>query len=169
MPVRRDTPNSAIDDYIKELLEAKKQLIIKIFAYVGESCVNEARSYNGKQYTDRTGNLRSSTGYVVVADGNIVQISSFDSKSVAPGYKIIEGKRVKVGGSGQSGSQDGQSFAMQIASRFPKGICLIVVAGMKYATYVSAKGYNVLDISELLADKLVPQMLKQLGVNFKQK
>ncbi|MDR0207341.1 MAG: hypothetical protein LBI45_08820 [Bacteroidales bacterium] len=152
MPIKRETPNSAIDDYIKEFLEERKQLIIKNLAYVGENCVNEARSYSGKQYKDQTGNLRSSTGYVVVSDGNIVQAGNF--------------QQIKRG---SEGTKDGESFARQIASQFPKGICLIVVAGMKYATNVSAKGYNVLDSAELLADKLVPQMLEQLGVNFNRK
>jgi len=150
MPIKRETPNSAIDDYIQELVERKKQVIIRNLAYVGEQCVNEARSYNGNQYTDQTGNLRSSTGYVIVSDGNIDKIGNFQP---------IKG--------GNEGAKEGQVFAKQIASQFPKGICLIVVAGMKYAAYVSAKGYNVLDSSELLADKLVPQMLNQLGITYK--
>jgi hypothetical protein len=150
MSIKRETPNSAIDDYIEELAERRMQAIIRNLCYVGEQCVNEARSYNGNQYTDQTGNLRSSTGYVVVSDGNIVQVGNF--------------QQIK---SGSEGTKAGQAFARQIASQFSKGICLIVVAGMKYATYVSAKGYNVLDSSELLAEKLVPQMLEQLGIEFK--
>ena len=150
MPIKRETPNSIIDDFIVEAIERKKQNIIRNLAYVGEQCVNEARSKSGKQYTDQTGNLRGSTGYVIVEDGNIVQIGNF--------------QQVK---SGSEGPREGQAFARQIADQFPKGICLIVVAGMKYASYVSAKGYNVLDSSELLADKLVPQMLEQLGIKYK--
>ncbi|MDR1223687.1 MAG: hypothetical protein LBL07_12550, partial [Tannerella sp.] len=87
-----------------------------------------------------------STGYIVVADGNVIRMSDF--------------KQVKQGAEGTS---DGEAFARQLIGRFPQGICLIVVAGMKYAACVSAKGYNVLDSSELLAEKLVPKMLKQLG------
>jgi len=150
MPIKRETPESKIDEFVESVLQRQNQAIIRSLAYVGEQCINEARSYNGKQYTDQTGNLRSSTGYVVVSDGNIVQIGNF--------------QQIK---SGNEGAKEGQSFARQIASQFPKGICLIVVAGMKYASYVSAKGYNVLDSSELLADKLVPQMLQQLGFNYK--
>ena len=150
MPIKRETPNSEIDKFIELEIEKQKQLIIRNLTYVGENCVNEARSYNGKQYTDQTGNLRSSTGYVIVEDGNIVQVGNF--------------QQIK---SGSEGPREGQAFARQIASQFSKGICLIVVAGMKYASYVSAKGYNVLDSSELLADKLVPQMLEQLGIKYK--
>jgi hypothetical protein len=148
MPLQRLTPDSAIEGCITELIERKEREIVRSLCYVGERCVNEARSYNGKAYTDQTGNLRSSTGYVVVEDGNIVQTGGFG--------------QVKNGGQGMS---DGRGFAMQLSGRFPQGICLIVVAGMKYASYVSAKGYNVLDSSELLAERLVPQMLNQLGIN----
>jgi hypothetical protein len=144
MPTKRLTPDSAIDSCIESLVESKLQVIVRYLCYVGELCVNEARINGG--YIDRTGNLRSSTGYVVVADGNIVQTSGFET--------------VKTGGQGAS---DGEAFARRLTVKFPTGICLIVVAGMNYATCVSARGYNVLDSSESLAEKLVPQMLEQLG------
>jgi hypothetical protein len=144
MPIKRLTPDSAIDGYLADLVDQRTQLVIHNLCRVGEKCVNEARKSGG--YRDRTGNLRSSTGYVVVADGNVIQMSSF--------------KKVKKG---KQGSSDGEAFARQLISEFPKGICLIVVAGMNYASYVSARGYNVLDSSELLAERLVPEMLKKLG------
>jgi hypothetical protein len=148
MPIRRLTPESNIDGYITNLIERKERVIIRDLCYVGEKCLNEARTNGG--YYDQTGNLRSSIGYVVVVDGEIVQMSNFE--------------QVK---SGRQGSLDGQDFIRQLLIKFPKGICLIVVAGMNYASYVSSKGYNVLDSSELLAEKLVPQMLSKLG--FKRK
>jgi hypothetical protein len=39
---------------------------------------------------------------------------------------------------------------------------LILVAGKEYAAYVSAR-YDVLDSAELLAEKLLPGILKKLG------
>jgi hypothetical protein len=148
MPIKRLTPDSAIDGYLANLVEEKTQLVIRNLCYVGEKCVNEARK-NGR-YMDRTGNLRSSVGYVVVADGNVIQMSNFE--------QVKKGKQ---------GASDGETFAKQLIGKFPKGVCLIVVAGMNYATYVSSRGYNVLDSSELLAERLVPEMLEQLG--FKRK
>jgi hypothetical protein len=144
MPIKRLTPDSAIDDYVANLIERKTRAIIRSLCYVGEQCVNEART--GGSYTDRTGDLRSSTGYVVVADGNVIQMSDFP--------QVKKGKQ---------GSTEGKQFIKQLIGKFPTGICLIVVAGMNYATYVSAKGHNVLDSSELLAEKLVPQIVKKLG------
>ena len=42
-------------------------------------------------------------------------------------------------------------------------MCLIVVvAGMNYAAYVEAKGYNVLASAEHLAERELPRMLEKL-------
>lgn len=145
MPIKRLTPPAEIDRYIAGRVEAIKEAIIRMMLYVGEQVLNAARMTNS--YKDQTGNLRSSIGYVVAIDGEIVQMSSFDT--------VKEGR---------DGSRGGKEYAIQLVRDFPKGIVLIVVAGMNYASYVSAKGYDVLDSSELLADKLVPQMLQQLGL-----
>ena len=66
--------------------------------------------------------------------------------------------------SGGNGARMGKQYVKRLIRKFPQGVVLLVAAGMKYASYVSAKGYDVLDSSELLADKLVPQMLEQLGL-----
>jgi len=144
MPIKRLTPTTEIDRYIAGRVEAIKKALVYNLCAVGEQVLNAARLTNS--YKDQTGNLRSSIGYVVAVDGEIVQMSSFDT--------VKEGRE---------GSRGGKEYAMQLVRDFPHGIVLIVVAGMNYASYVSAKGYDVLDGSELLADKLVPQMLQQLG------
>ena len=144
MPIKRLTPPTEIDRFIGAEIERLKTALVYNLCAIGEQVLNAARLTNS--YKDQTGNLRSSIGYVVAVDGEIVQMSSFDV--------------VKNGG---RGSKVGKTYAMKLVRDFPKGIVLIVVAGMKYASYESAKGYDVLDSSELLADKLVPQMLQQLG------
>lgn len=143
MPIRQITPMSEIDRYTEQKLKGLEQAVIRTLAYCGEVCRNTARSTNS--YKDRTGNLRSSIGYVVAVDGRIVNRSDF--------------KTVKDGG---QGSKQGAAFAKQLVRRFPKGICLIVVAGMEYAVHVQNKGYDVLDSAELTADRIVPSLLKQL-------
>lgn len=144
MPIKRLTPPTEIDRFIGAEVERLKTALVYNLCAIGEQVLNAARLTNS--YKDQTGNLRSSIGYVVAVDGEIVQMSSFDI--------------VKEGGEGAKG---GKAYAIQLVKDFPQGIVLIVVAGMNYASYVSAKGYDVLDSSELLADKLVPQMLQQLG------
>ena len=145
MPIKRLTPKSEIDRFIAARIEAINNALVYNMCAIGEQVLNAARST--KSYKDQTGNLRSSIGYAVSVDGNIVQMSSFDV--------------VKNGGVGATG---GKEYVLQLIRDYPQGIVLIVVAGMNYATYVSAKGYDVLDSSELLAEKLVPQMLKKLGI-----
>lgn len=162
MPIKRLTPPEEINRYIAEGMERRKQALIRSYCIIGEQVVNHARSlpslsaadFKGRKipphqpnYIDWTANLRSSIGYIVSLDGEIVQMSSFDV--------------VKEGGEGAKG---GKEYAMQLVRDFPKGIVLIVVAGMNYASYVSAKGYDVLDSSELLADKLSSKIKKQFGL-----
>ena len=144
MGAKQITPMSEVEAYLDEQIERIEQLIIYNLSYVGEQCLTEARNTNS--YKDQTGNLRSSIGYTIVKDGRVIRQSDF-----------------AVVRKGSEGKSEGEQFARSLASKFPKGIALIVVAGMNYASYVSAKGYNVLDSAELLADRLVPSILKQLG------
>ena len=129
---------------IDVITEQAENAIINILMYVGESCITEARD-NGS-YMDQTGNLRSSIGYVVVNNGKIV------------GMKVCE--QVK---DGTEGKGKAESYMTRLASEHSTGICLIVVAGMNYAVYVEGRGKNVLSSAELLAERMVPQMLEQLG------
>ena len=75
MPIKQTTPQGRIEAYIKQQLERQLAVIEYNLNYVGEMCVNAARASSG--YTDRTHNLRSSTGYVVVRDGKVVRQSKF--------------------------------------------------------------------------------------------
>jgi len=144
MPIKIKTPNATIKaSFDKQYNERVLQALIMSLEYVGEACVKEAR--DGGTYTDRTGNLRSSIGYVIVHDGTIVRRGSSDQ------FK-----------NGSEGIKTTQDFLTSVAKEY-QGITLIVAAGMKYAAAVEAKGYNVLTSAELLADRLVPQLLGQLG------
>ncbi len=135
---------SEVSAYLEEQIQRIEQQILYNLSYVGECCLNEARSTNS--YKDRSGNLRSSIGYTIVKNGKVVKVSNFSPVM-----------------NGQQGTHDGAAFARELVKEFPSGIVLIVVAGMNYAAYVSAKGYNVLDSAELLAEQLVPSIMKQLG------
>lgn len=148
MGIRMTTPLSEIDAYTERCLERAKQTIIGVFKDVGTQCIIEARDHPG--YTDQTGNLRSSIGYAVVADGRIVR------------SEVSEQVKDGVAGKGEA-----TAFLSRLASEHKTGICLIVVAGMNYAVYVEGRGLNVLTSAGLLADRLVPQMLKQLGFTIK--
>jgi hypothetical protein len=144
MPIQQVTPMQAVASFLEKEIEKKEKALINALAYVGESCLAEMRSnYN---YQDQTGNLTSSKGYVLAVDGKVIKASSFDT--------------VK---SGAQGAATGEAFLRRIAGQFPRGIVLVVGAGMKYAFELSAKGYNVIDSAETMAARLVPVILKQLG------
>lgn len=147
MPITQLTPKQEIERYMDEQASRLRQVILRNLAYIGEQCLNKARSTDS--YKDQTGNLRSSIGYVIVEDGKVIQASDF-----APSEKGTDKAK---------GQATGKAYAAELAARFPSGLTLLVVAGMNYATYVSAKGYDVLDSAELLADQLTDKLLKDLG------
>lgn len=147
MPITQRTPQAEIQSYAMRFTERMQQTIIRDMLIIGEKVVNAARitEQKGRDFKDQTGNLRSSIGYVVSVDGQIVQTSAFETV-----------------GDGSDGSREGKAFAEQLARQYPNGIALIVVAGKNYAKYVAARGYDVLDTAELLAQQLIPQMIKQI-------
>ncbi|MDR0385393.1 MAG: hypothetical protein LBH60_04890 [Prevotellaceae bacterium] len=151
MPIKQITPMQAVHNYLQEQLDRREKVLLDIMFYTGEAGLMVAR-VNGS-YTDRTGNLRSSTGYVVVKDGRVVSISDFTQvppKESHPGDKY-------------NGAEEGKKFAQKIISEFPAGIALIEVAGMNYSGCVSAKGFDVLDSAESEVERLFLQLLKQNG------
>lgn len=145
MPISQTTPMSQIDKYIQQQLKRQERALVNTLMYIGERCVNAAREKGS--YTDQTGNLRSSIGYVVAVDGQIKGSSTFEQMY-----------------DGEDGSKTGKEYAKELVSRFPKGAVLIVVAGMHYAKYVAATGRDVLESAELEARNLIPKLLKQLEI-----
>ncbi len=149
MPIVMQTPQSQITaEFNSQYDKRVRQVAIDTLTYVGEACVTEAR--NNGRYKDQTGNLRSSIGYVVVDNGRIVQQGA--------SQKFLEGTQ---------GETEGVRYSRDLAAEVGKGIALIVVAGMEYAVYVEARGLNVLSSAELLAERLVPQMLRAVGFTIK--
>ena len=114
-------------------------------------CLVEARTNKG--YMMQTGALLSSTGYEVFVDGVAIH-SQFDAASGAESNAA------------ETGIKSGQSIAETIG-KGTNGIALVVVAGMNYAAYVEAKGYNVLSSAEHLAERELPRMLEKLISNIK--
>ena len=112
--------------------------IISTLQYLGEEFVNKARSVS--TYKDRTGNLRVSIGYIVLAKGKVVA-------------KNFVGKG--------KGKIAGTQIANEVAANYPNDYVLIGVAGMKYAAHVEAKGYDVITGSAPTKD-IVNNLLNEL-------
>jgi len=122
------TPKFTQSDLQKMIAEKVKRVedaILLRLQRIGEQFITDAR-INGS-YTDRTGNLRSSIGYVVLRNGE--QFSR-------GGFELVK--------SGSNGTEKGAQVLSEAISRFPTGLCLIVVAGMSYAAAVESKGFDVL-------------------------
>ena len=138
------TPNFNQEDIKKRLLADKTKIEESIFirlAEVGEQFIADARSVN--TYTDRSGNLRSSIGFTVLKDGEQV-IQAF------PGDKA-------------EGVAKGKKVAAEAASGFPRGIVLIVVAGMDYAAAVESRGDDVITGSSYAAIAELKATMKRLS------
>ena len=162
MGIERKYDLGAIETGLNAFPERVERALVNTLRYAGEQCVNEARSLpspsaadfpdypkippHQPNYIDWTKNLRSSIGYVVVVDGQVV--SGQDS------FKAEQG--------GEEGARKGLEFAMETVERYKTGIVLILVAGMHYAAYVQSKGYDVLNSAVIKAEEIVPSLLKQL-------
>lgn len=147
-------PNFTRSDVQKRLdafLEMVKKKQIDRMQRLGEKCLIEAR--NNKGYMMQTGALLSSTGYTIFVDG-VALHSEFDAASGAESDAA------------QKGIKAGQNLAEKVGKE-TKGVALVVVAGMNYAAYVEAKGYNVLSSAEHLAQRELPRMLEKLISNIK--
>lgn len=138
------TPQFSFEDVEAEInkqINERKSQIIHTLEYVGKQCVNDAVKNRG--YTDQTGNLKASIGYMILDDGRVVGVSDF---------------------SNDTGGQTSKDFLNSIIAENSNGIVLIVVAGMNYARYVEAMGKNVLTSAELLAERIIPTLLKKIGL-----
>ena len=141
MPITADT--EGIASSMEQQVQRMYDMHIRELLYIGEQCANTARERGS--YINWTGNLRSSVGYVVTVDGHIVHSGGFQ--------QVLEG---------QQGTGEGRSFAEALAQRYPSGIVLIVVAGMNYAAYVAHRGRDVLASAELLADRLLAELKRNI-------
>jgi hypothetical protein len=126
-----------IDKQVNMLIKA----IIDQYKKVGDEFVKLARE-NG-EYTDRTGNLRSSVGYVVFVDGKMVFENFEESENGTDKYL---------------GTVLGRSTAYEDIP--DEGICLVVVAGMSYAAAVESKGFDVITGSSYEAEKLLNKAME---------
>ena len=138
MPLIPAFSQGSIDRRIDRFKVSIEQRIIWTLAMVGERFVNDARST--RTYHDQTGNLRSSIGYIIAQDGNIIQ-------------ENIEGKA--------EGKAQAKKIADEVLRENSKGFILICVAGMEYAAPVESKGYDVITGSVPAAKALLKSKIKE--------
>lgn len=138
-----------IDATFKALLAEVDRQLIESLTSVGEEAVKLAKMIPPERgFKDRSGNLRSSIGYVVLVDGKPVNVA----------FAAVKG--------GHAGVNEGQRLALQVGSK-TEGYALVVVAGMNYAVHVESKGRDVLTSAEKFAEKEVAKHLADLVTNIK--
>jgi hypothetical protein len=117
-----------IEAYIKAETEAWLRSLLEPFRITGRDLVDKARaktkSENG--FGNITWNLRSSIGYLLIYNGEVVETY----------FPTLEG--------GSEGSSTGENYAREIAALINshEGIQLVIVAGMEYATLVERQGHD---------------------------
>jgi hypothetical protein len=138
----------ALNKILSNIKEFEKQVHQKVFSvsqFVGESFVKNARESITKTIYERkpdreawelTGNLRSSIGYIATSP---------------------EGEVKAFRGEKQEGNNEGE----KVAESGKPNEGLIMVAGMNYATYVEARGYDVVSNSVEIAKKDFEKLLKK--------
>ena len=148
MGIKLNIKMPEVNNYINSVLDAKIQNIIRVMKVAGEDAVNEARSYaKQNDWQDVTGNLRSSIGYVITLNGNIV----------GEDFEKFSGKQSST----KDGKKVGRDLAIDIAKALPE-LALVVVAGMNYAVTVESRGRNVLTSAEIKAKLKLNQLLKNI-------
>lgn len=131
-----------------KFIEAIERRQIKRLQYLGEMFVKHAREVPASTgFTDQTGNLRSSIGYMVFKNGIAVHESFIQVEN------------------GSEGVLAGQNNAKRIGAKYTDGIALVVVAGMNYAIHLEAKGRDVLTSAESFAKQELPKLVEGLKKN----
>ena len=135
-----------MDDILKRELQAIEDNVIGILQRVGEEFVTDARSalkidttafpsqridpktkraYSPGEYVDQTANLRSSIGYFILNNGEVVAETL-------------------------SGTAEGVLAAKEpLLNNSGRGYSIMGVAGMEYASYLESMGYNVISSQNL--------------------
>jgi len=120
--------------------------MIVALQYAGEYFVKAARETGN--YNDITGNLRSSIGYLVARDGQVI------SENYERGGR---------GSDQETGVQEGARLAHELALAHSDGLVLIGVAGMDYAVYVeNMDNKDVISSSETRTKALLKDLIKQV-------
>jgi len=150
MGVTKKVVGNTFQQYVTKRLEQLKGQYVRGLIAAGIETVNYIRNRSGEaSWFDDTGNLRSSIGFVILDEGQIIYQSGFD---------VVK--------NGAEGSRIGKEFSELVAQRteqFKKGLVLLVVAGMEYAAYVEAmENKDVLASSKPYANRIIQDMIKQL-------
>lgn len=127
---------NVLQDYVKERVNKEIAILVRI----GETFVNDARVKG--EYSDDTGNLRASIGYILINEGKVINQN--------------------ISGQGSEGKIQALDYANLLKEKYNKGLVLVGFAGMNYAAAVEAKGYDVITNSAPTSETLTSAFNKFL-------
>lgn len=139
------TQNELMQIGLQFVRDARSKIPTKEYHLIAGEAKTAARLVGGSinlasadGFNDDTGNLRSSIGFILLYDGEVV-------------YQDFQ---LSTGGTDkQTGLDTGKAYADKIGKDFSQGWAIITVAGMEYASWVEALGYDVITGSTMGAQK----------------
>jgi hypothetical protein len=160
---------------VHKILQAKlikfEAAIINRLHFIGEQFVIDARNNSDnipfKAYKDQTGNLRSSIGYAIIRNGQIIA----EVIDPQPNRDPFEGRTYRTGSRKgnpisrkvrKDYANKARQIARRVASEYPKGYLLVGFAGMEYAAAVEAKGYDVITNATITAGHSTRKIMGEL-------
>lgn len=126
---------SGFDEFVEEVDNNTTELM-KEAAHNSVDVQKVRNVSNKKTYQNHTWNLRNAPGSVVIRNGKIVDLY--------------------VPSNGGHSEAKGKTENLLIYGRHPKD-GIVVADGMEYASFVSSKGFDVLDSASLTLDKELRQ------------
>ncbi|HXH99226.1 MAG TPA: hypothetical protein VNI52_03080 [Sphingobacteriaceae bacterium] len=131
MKVTSNLDTKKFEQKTQRFIKRYFEISISEYSRLGRERVTDARNKSKEMgsFDDKTGNLRSSIGFILF----------YDSVEVG---KEFPGKLV-------FGKQAGISSAHEAVLDYPKGWAIVIVAGMSYASHVEAKNFDVITGSTL--------------------
>jgi len=148
MSLRATFTLPSILKYNKQQEDVRFNSQLNAFTTAGESFISETKDNNlPRTFTDYTGNLRSSIGYVIVYNGKQVAINfSYSS----------------LGSEREIGLQKGIELAEEISKQYKTGFAMVCVAGMGYALTVEQFGKTVITQASLNLSQKIREILSSL-------
>lgn len=134
-----------VERWFDHFQERANEKIFNLLSAAGEKFIEVARKSGS--YHDQTGNLRSSIGYIIAIDGEVV----------SENFELSQKGTDRI-----TGENKAHRLAGVISLSYKGGFVLIGVAGMNYATAVEARGCDVVSGANVKCDEYLRKALKSV-------
>jgi len=133
----------------KEIEEQIEKEALELLIEAVETSIERVRRKQLKQpYQDHTGNLLSSTGFIIYKDGKVVHKNFKESP---------------IGSDKATGLEEGLKAALSVL-RESVGWGVVMVAGMDYASHVESKKYTVILEATTDIDDFITESFRKFGI-----